>query len=174
MICFLVAGALTFAAIKFWHRQHQGCWAGYRGMHGGGGFGYEGNLDSGGGFYRRFRGGRKTSFFLHFLSDRLDATPGQERALASAVAQFHDDVAPLQAEVAKTRSDLAAAMRSASFDEVGMGELFARHDEALEKARRAAVGLGARVHEALDERQRDQLASLIERGHSFSSFARAW
>ena len=174
MICFLVAGALTFAAIKFWHRQHQGCWAGYRGMHGGAGFGYDGNLDSGGGFYRRFRTGRRTPFIMNFLSNRLDATPGQERALASAIEQFQEDLAPLQAEVAKTRSDLAAAMRRSSFDEVAMGELFARHDEAIEKARRAVVGLGARVHEALDERQRDQLASLLERGHGFSGFGRGW
>ncbi|HEY0714983.1 MAG TPA: periplasmic heavy metal sensor, partial [Polyangia bacterium] len=99
---------------------------------------------------------------------------GQERALADAMEKFHAEVAPLHAEVDKTRADLAAALRKSSFDEVVMGELFARHDEAIEKVRRAMVGLGARVHEALDERQRDHLATLIERGHGFSGFGRRW
>ena len=62
-------------------------------------------------------------------------------------------------------------MRKSSFDEVMLGELFARHDDALEKGRRAVVGLGARLHTALDERQRDRLAGLIERGQRFSGHA---
>jgi hypothetical protein len=104
---------------------------------------------------------------LRFLSQRLDASPEQERAIADAVRQFRTDVEPLKGEAAKSRADLAAAMRKSSFDEVMLGELFARHDDVLEKGRKAVVGLGARLHDTLDERQRDRLATLIERGPRF-------
>ncbi|HEY0710244.1 MAG TPA: periplasmic heavy metal sensor [Polyangia bacterium] len=180
MLCFFMAGLLTFAAFRYFH--HRRCWAhhGPRGFWGGpsrfgGRFDRIDDDTSSGGFGRGFRGrGRGMSLPLRFLSNRLDATPGQERALADAMEKFHAEVAPLHAEVDKTRADLAAAMRKSSFDEVAMGELFARHDDAIEKARRAVVGFGARVHDALDERQRDQLASLIERGHGFSGFGGGW
>ena len=118
--------------------------------------------------------GRGMPLYLRFLSRRLDATPGQERAIAEAMEQFRSEVDPLRAEARKSRADLAAALRKPSFDEVLLGELFARHDEAIEKARRALVGLGTRVHEALDERQREILAGMIERGPGFPGHGHAW
>ena len=44
------------------------------------------------------------------------------------------------------------------------GALFARHDEVLREARKHAVGVLARVHDTLDDRQRAALAALIEGG----------
>jgi hypothetical protein len=183
--CFVLGGLLTFVALKAIKRHRYGCWHhghhfGRHGRFGGGGHGHFGDA----GPYGDEREGRdghddgKLPYFLRYLSRRLYATPAQERTVAEAVEQFHSDVAPLRGEAHKTRSDLAAAMRRPSFDEVQMGELFARHDEALEKLRKAVVGLGARVHEALDERQRDQLATMIERGPGFrggpSRFGWSW
>jgi hypothetical protein len=183
MLCLFVTGVLTFAVFRHFHHRRHWAYHGPRGFWGGPAHfvdaRLDGRFDQEPGFWRGgsgggFRSGRGMSWPLRFLSNRLDATPGQERALAEAIETFHADVAPLHAEVDKTRTDLAAALRKSSFDEVAMGELFARHDEAIEKARRAVVGFGARVHEALDERQRDQLATLIERGHGFSGFGRRW
>jgi hypothetical protein len=62
-------------------------------------------------------------------------------------------------------------MRSQAFDEVLFGELFARHDSAMEAFRKAAFSALAKVHEALDERQRARLAELIESG---PRFFRSW
>ena len=56
------------------------------------------------------------------------------------------------------------AMRAATFDEVLFGDLFSRHDTALESIRKSVVGALARTHDALDERQRARLADLVERG----------
>jgi hypothetical protein len=70
-------------------------------------------------------------------------------------------------EMQKSREDVARAMRGPSFDEPVMGELFARHDAALETIRRAVVGALAKVHEALDEEQRKRFASMIERAGGF-------
>ena len=43
-----------------------------------------------------------------------------------------------------------------------LGDAFARHDDALERARKAAVGALAKLHDALDERQRRILANWLE------------
>ena len=107
---------------------------------------------------------RGMGFALRFLSDRLEATPSQERVIAQAVEEFRTEVEPLRQEGKKTRADLAAALRKSSIDEVLFGELFARHDEALEKGRKAFIGVVAKIHDALDEKQRDRLADLVERG----------
>jgi hypothetical protein len=187
--CFILGGLFFLAASKFMRHRHGFCgvghhgrWGGHHGWHGGGGWGrsFDGTTaggpddepGNGGGFFRApWSGGRGMPFYLRFLSQRLDASPGQERAIADAVKQFRSDVEPLAGEAGKTRADLAAAMRKSSFDEVMLGELFARHDEVLEKGRRAVVGLGARLHDALDERQRERLATLIERGPRFGGHA---
>ena len=107
---------------------------------------------------------RGMGFALRFLSDRLEATPAQERVIAQAVEEFRAEVEPLRQEGKKTRADLAATLRKSSIDEVLFGELFARHDEALEKGRKAFIGVVAKIHDALDEKQRDRLADLVERG----------
>jgi hypothetical protein len=103
-------------------------------------------------------------FALRYLSDRLEATPAQEKVIAQAVDEFRAEVEPLRQEGKKTRADLAAALRKSSIDEVLFGELFARHDEALEKGRKAFIGAAAKIHDALDEKQRERLADIVERG----------
>jgi uncharacterized membrane protein len=188
---FILGGLFFLAATKFARRHHGwghgGCGSGgwgHRGWghshhhHGRGGWERHDEYapgasmgeepGEGDGFFRGGWGrGRGTPFYLRFLAQRLDASPDQERAMADAVKQFRADVEPLAGEASRSRADLAAAMRKSSFDEVMLGELFARHDDALEKGRKAVVGLGARLHNTLDERQRDRLATLIERGPRF-------
>src|SRR5436190_1581159 len=66
-----------------------------------------------------------------------------------------------------TVTDGAATVRTfrkGHFDEVLFGEMFARHDRSLEDVRKAFVGMGARIHDALDEGQRERLATIIEQG----------
>jgi hypothetical protein len=48
-----------------------------------------------------------------------------------------------------------------------LGELFARHDTELESLRKAFVGLTAKVHDALDDKQRSRLADIVEAGPRF-------
>jgi hypothetical protein len=97
-------------------------------------------------------------------SDRLEATPAQERVIRDAVDEFGEAAKKLRGEGRKTRDDVAAAFRKGHFDEVLFGELFARHDGALTDLRKAFVGMGARIHDALEEKQRARLADLIESG----------
>lgn len=132
--------------------HHQGGW----GAHGGWGEHREGGERWGG------RGG--PGFWLRGLFERLDTTPGQEKVIKQAVEEVFASSAKLRGELDQTRKDLAGAMRSGSIDETVMGELFARHDEKLREVRQAWVGALAKVHEALDEGQRKQLADLLDAG----------
>jgi len=112
-------------------------------------------------------GGWGRRFILSGVLDRLEVTPAQERVIFAAVDEFRAEAAKFRGELRKSRGDVAAAFRKPQFDEVILGELYARHDVAIEGVRRAFVGLGAKVHDALDEKQRAQLAHLIESGHGF-------
>jgi hypothetical protein len=136
-----------------------------RGRHGRFGFGRRGPWGRGGFGAIRARGGfGGPGSFLRGILERLDATPAQERVIASAVEEVQSEAAKSREELRRSRADIASAMRGPSFDEVLFGELFARHDEVIEAMRKSVVGAVGRVHEALDEGQRERLADLIESG----------
>lgn len=146
-----------------------GGWGGggrFRGHHGdGGGFGRDEGGSRRGGWGGGWGGG--PGFILRAIVEQLDATPEQEKVIVAAFREVRDEAAKNRAEVRKSREDIAKAMRSPGFDEVLLGELFARHDTAIEAMRRAVTGALAKVHVVLDEKQRDTLASLIENGPGF-------
>jgi hypothetical protein len=157
--CFLAAvGAVGL--VKLIHARRHGCGVG---RWGGGGWH---DHDHRGGHFRR-RGGFGRRFFLRGIMDRLETTPAQERVIVAAADEFHEATRKLRGELRKSRGDVAAAFRRPSFDEVLLGELYARHDSAIEELRRSFVGLGAKVHDALDEKQRARLADMIESGPRF-------
>jgi Spy/CpxP family protein refolding chaperone len=189
MIGCLLLGAGVFMAAKMAFRHHHGwhygrwghCGGGWQGGGGGGwyGHGYGPDGPDGGDFgpgygpghggpfdggphwlHGRFGGG----FFLRALAERLDATPAQEKVIRDATEEFRETASKLRGEGRKTRADLASAFRKGSFDEVLLGELFARHDRGIEEVRKAFVGMGARIHDVLDDRQREQVAEMIESG----------
>jgi len=112
-------------------------------------------------------GGWGRRFILGGVLDRLEATPAQERVITAAVEEFRGEAAKFRGELRQSRADVAGAFRKPQFDEVALGELYARHDTAIEGLRRAFVGLGAKVHDALDEKQRGRLADMIEAGPRF-------
>jgi hypothetical protein len=188
MIGCLLFGAGLFMVARMIHRHHywghHGRWAhcgpgGYgRWGHGWRGYGYgcspanddgfrDGGDDHGPGFGHGphwMRAGFRNGFMARVISDRLEATPAQEKVIRDATEEFRDAVSKLRGEGRKTRGEVASAFRKGHFDEVLFGELFARHDTALTDIRKAFVGMGARIHDALDERQRARLADLIESG----------
>lgn len=141
----------------------------------GGSCGWSGGSCGGGWGHRRYgeggwgdhRGGdwdRSGPFWLRGLFERLGTSAAQEKVIRDAVEDARKAAAGLRDEGRHTRSDVARAVRSASFDETVMGELFARHDTHLETMRKEMVGVLGKVHAVLDDRQRDILAQIIERG----------
>ena len=186
MIGCLLLGAGFFMAARMIHRHHHwhygraaGCggWGGRGGWGGGYGRGYgpedEDGPSFGPGFGGPWGGGPRwmhgrfgAGFFVRALAERLDATPAQEKVIRDATDEFRETASKLRGEGRKTRDEIASTFRKGHFDEVLFGEVFARHDRAIEEVRKAFIGMGARIHDALDERQREQLAELIEQGPS--------
>ena len=180
MFGFLIGTACLIGLIKVLRGGFRRRW-GYGGGYGsyGGGCGGSGGSCGGGGGYRDFGGhqdrgwgghhdqgwgDRGAPFWLRGLFQRLDTSPGQEKVIREAIDELRRSAADLRDEGRHTRSDVAKAVKSVSFDETVMGELFARHDTHLEKMRKDAVGAIGKVHAVLDDRQREILAQIIERG----------
>jgi hypothetical protein len=175
--CILLGAASLMLVSRVLHRHHHGwhgrwghCGLGHGGFHGHGpwGGGHGGFHFGGGGDFdggpRWLRGGFGRGFVARALADRLQATRAQEQVIREATDEFGAAASKVKGEGKRTRADLAAAFRKGSFDEVMLGELYARHDRSLEDLRKAFVGMGARIHEVLDADQRAQLADMIEAG----------
>jgi Spy/CpxP family protein refolding chaperone len=113
-----------------------------------------------GGWHGRHRGGR----FLHRILGRLDTTPGQEKVIREAISDFKDEAWGLRGEVRGTRRELAEAIRAPELDKALIDRVFVKHDEVIEKLRASLLRAAEQVHGTLDERQRKQLADVIESG----------
>jgi Spy/CpxP family protein refolding chaperone len=137
-----------------------GCGSSYRGYgrHGWGGHRDHGYGDGGWG---------GPGAMLRGLFRRLDTTPGQEKVIVQAFEELREAARQQRGELRSSRADVAKAMREPSFDAVLFGEMFGRHDAALEAMRKAAIGALAKVHDVLDEKQRARLAEMIESGPGF-------
>jgi uncharacterized membrane protein len=98
------------------------------------------------------------------LSQRLDLTPAQEKVVFQSFGEVKDALRKGRGELKDSRRDIAKAFRAQSFDAVLLGETFSRHDNTIEDVRKAVTGALARIHEALDERQREKLAEILEEG----------
>jgi hypothetical protein len=178
-----------------WHGGgwHGGGWHGGGGYDGGGGcgggprgrFGGDGETfdeEGAGDAEAWFRGGDPWGasfgargwgkrFFIRRVLEHVRATPEQEKRIAEAVREFRDEVKKTgNGEGKRSRHELAEALRGSTFDGVTMGEQFARHDGVIEGARKAYVGLVARIHDALEPEQRGRLADLVDRGPRFGSW----
>lgn len=185
MLGFLIGTACLIGLIKVlrggWRRRGYGGWSGGSC---GGGWGYRGHHghhgeDGWGGWRRGDDWDRGGPFWLRGLFERLGTSPAQEKVIRDAVEEMRRSASELRDEARHSRGDVARAVRSASFDETVMGELFARHDTHLEKMRKDMVGVIGKVHAVLDDRQREILAQIIERGpfaggHRGGPFRSAW
>jgi len=148
MLGFIIGTVCVIGLVKVLRRTRGYC---------GGRFGY--------GPYRAY-GGRHGGprWFMRSLFERLETTPGQEKAIVSAFEQLRENRHLIREEMQQTRADLARAVGSGWIDDHTLEESFARHDRVLAQLRVALVEALKTATEALDDRQRKQLAALIERG----------
>lgn len=178
MLGFVIGTLCLIGLIKTLRWGRRGYGHGYGGGCGGGGYGRRWGGGGWGGY--RDHGGHQhdqeqgwgggfdgPTAMLRGLFRRLDTTPGQEKAIVAAIEEMRVAGREARGEIKTSRADIAKAMRSPGFDEVLFGEMFARHDTALEALRKAGVGGLAKIHDALDDKQRERLAELIERGPGF-------
>lgn len=112
-------------------------------------------------------GGRWGRARLRWLFERLDTSPGQEKVILKTVDEVTEAFAKMRDEMGPSRAALGRALRGEHFDGEALRETFTRHDVALDNLRRTVQGGLSQVHEALDPRQRRELADLIEHGFGY-------
>jgi uncharacterized membrane protein len=95
---------------------------------------------------------------------RLNATPDQERALGETFEGLRSALRSAREAAGRSRSDLATALRQGEVDVTKLGDLIARFDGASMAVREALTSALFKAHEVLDERQRRELADLLEGG----------
>lgn len=122
------------------------------------------------GFIGVWRAGHHHRFHrsLHrWLLHKLDASPGQERILRNAFESIRSSAVDFAEGGQTSRRELAQLLREPNFDNQGVNDWFVAREHEFEKVRESAVRALAEVHEVLDDRQREALAKLIERGAYF-------
>ena len=128
-----------------------------RGRHGYRHHGYAHGCHRGGPFHR----GRS---FLYAAFERLDTTPGQEKAITAALDDFRDSARTIKNRVKDSRGELAEALRQDQFEPERVERAVARHSEELNQLASVGAKTLGRIHEALDPEQRKRVARWLESG----------
>jgi hypothetical protein len=160
----IIVGTLCLAGFVKATRHHYygrrgdyGCGSGHRDFRGHRGSSFDGS--------DRFKRAGQ-AFWLRALSERIDATAAQEKVLRAASDELKTLGKSTREALKLARADVAQAFRSPVFSEEAVGQATARIEGIMEDARKTGIGIFAKVHEALDEKQRDILAGLFENGLS--------
>jgi uncharacterized membrane protein len=158
MICLAVGlGILGFAAMRHARRCHGYYGHGWHGPYGHGCDGHHGHHGHG-------RGSLRRRMVMHAVFSRIDASPAQERAIIAEIDKLQDRVRAAKAGAKDARGDLAAALRGPVLDDAALGAVLGRVDTATGEARSAVVDALRGIHGLLDDRQRAQVADLVDHG----------
>ena len=101
---------------------------------------------------------------LRWVFERLDTSPGQEKVLVQAAEEVSEAAAKLRDLWGDTRTGWAKSLRGEAFDAAALREVEAQQDARIAELRKTVNASLSRIHEALDPKQRQALADLIERG----------
>ncbi len=112
--------------------------------------------------------------FLWHVFERLDTSPGQEKEIRAAIREFREEAWGLRGQWGATRSAAVDSFGEDLFDEGPLDALFIEQDEKIGNVRDALKKALQRVHEALDDEQRAELASWLKRWGSGRGGRRAW
>jgi Spy/CpxP family protein refolding chaperone len=161
MLGFLLGTACLIGFIKI----ARGSWHGYRGHGWGrccGAYGGDGPRD----WHLGDLGSRGfgSRFLLRSIFERLETTPGQEKAIVQAAREVKSAFRNAREKLRQTRGEFAHVFRGDAVDEAALSDIFVTHDTVISETRRAAVEGIRKAHEALTEEQRMKVADFIERG----------
>jgi Spy/CpxP family protein refolding chaperone len=116
----------------------------------------------GGRRFGRHRFGRGGSFGLYRLFEELDTSPGQEKAIRSAIGELRDSLSSFRPRLKETRHGVAAALANDSFDAAALEQALEGPIAEVSGTRGALVAMLAKIHDALDAEQRRRLARFVE------------
>jgi uncharacterized membrane protein len=101
---------------------------------------------------------------MYHVFERLDTSPGQEKAIRSALSELFGKLAELRPSVRTLRSEIARAMGSETFSPSEVQAAFEQRSGALGEAQGALTLALGKIHEALDPDQRKRLSQLLDGG----------
>jgi hypothetical protein len=105
--------------------------------------------------------GESSRRFLRPLFERLDTTPGQEKAICGIVDELTETLHNLRKDARSIRSDFADAFRA---DVLDTTVLRTRVDQVSSEAFNAINRAMLAIHELLDSKQRRRLADFLDSG----------
>jgi len=114
--------------------------------------------------YRHHRHHRRGRWILHAALARIDATPAQERFIVAEIDKLRDRVGGVHDGLFDVRADLAAALRGPQLDDAALGAVLGRVDAATAETRAATLDALRAIHGVLDDKQRAQVADMLDRG----------
>jgi hypothetical protein len=155
-----VVGLSMMAARGRAYRRSYGEGCGHHGF-GRHGFGRHGcgQHGFGGGFGSRMGGfGRR---MLYRILDRLDTSPGQDKAILGAVDDFREAAWNARRDLPDVRGKIADAMRAESFDDQAFTAIFDEPLARLNNLRDEFTKTAGVIHETLTPKQRERLSDLI-------------
>jgi hypothetical protein len=160
MIGFIIGAACAVGIAKMLRRR---AWYGHYG-HGGYGHacGPAGFRGMGGPGMRSMRSPARWA--LRGLFERLETTPGQERAILAALDELRENRKTVRDEAKQTRVDLAHAIEGGLIEDSTLEDAFARQDRTLAQLRVVFTEALKKVVEVLDPDQRKELARWLEGG----------
>ena len=98
------------------------------------------------------------------LKRRLRVDEEQEPVIDHAMKDAHAALKELRSELDATRAPIAEALRGETVDDAALAAAFARHDDAVARARREVVSAIRQVHAVLDADQRGKVADFVAAG----------
>lgn len=116
----------------------------------------------GGRRFGRHRFARGGSFGLYRLFEELDTSPGQEKAIRSAIGELRHNLASFRPRLEETRHGVAAALANDAFDAAALEQALDGPIAEVSISRGALVNTLAKVHDALDADQRRRLARFVQ------------
>jgi Spy/CpxP family protein refolding chaperone len=149
MLGFVIGALCLFGFVKVAFGRHhywrRGCHWGHGGWHHG--------------FHGRFgRGG------LYWVLQRLDTSPGQEKAIRAALSELYAQISALRPNLRSLRSEVAAAFSQDSFQPADVAAAFNQREPELGQVQNAFAAALGKIHEALDPDQRQKLSRLLDSG----------
>ncbi len=118
---------------------------------------------------------------MRWLFERLETSPGQEKVIVQAADELTEAIEKMRDELSTTRAAIARSLRGETFDTAMLHELDTRHDELIDNLRRTLRTSLSKIYEALDVKQRRELADMLEhgwgygyRGHRYGGGCHGW
>jgi hypothetical protein len=112
----------------------------------------------------RGRGWRRPRFLARWMFERLDTTPGQEKAITRTIEDLRDQVISGRGEFVTARKEVAQAIGGDVLDAEVLNSALGRVERLLVKTKADFTHALTDVHSVLDGRQRKELAELIADG----------